>query len=144
MVVLLFILLICFFKQKTAYEMRISDWSSDVCSSDLSGLVKNLELIPDELKRQHLSRVLRGWAYLTANTIYLVPLIAKHRRCRINGVLYDVRAPHHWSDADVARMLFLETPNTVSNLMRSEEHTSELQSLMRISYAVFCLKKKNK
>src|SRR3546814_2876605 len=29
----------CFFKQKTAYEMRISDWSSDVCSSDLSGVI---------------------------------------------------------------------------------------------------------
>src|SRR3546814_9744044 len=86
-----------------------------------------LELIPDELKRQHLSRVLRGWAYLTANTIYLVPLIAKHRRCRINGVLYDVRAPHHWSDADVARMLFLETPNTVSNLMFHRLGTEKLQ-----------------
>src|SRR3546814_18507604 len=128
--------------------MRISDWSSDVCSSDLfkdsgqrwatclliySGLVKNLELIPDELKRQHLSRVLRGWAYLTANTIYLVPLIAKHRRCRINGVLYDVRAPHHWSDADVARMLFLETPNTVSNLMFHRLWTEKLQQIGRAS-----------
>src|SRR3546814_15017540 len=76
---------------------------------------------------QHLSSVLRGWAYLTANTIYLVPLIAKHRRCRINGVLYDVRAPHHWSDADVARMLFLETPNTVSNLMFHRLGTEKLQ-----------------
>src|SRR3546814_7341737 len=33
------IMLVCFFKQKTAYEMRISDWSSDVCSSDLAGVV---------------------------------------------------------------------------------------------------------
>src|SRR3546814_1889995 len=33
----------CFFKQKTAYEMRISDWSSDVCSSDLSGLIAMTE-----------------------------------------------------------------------------------------------------
>src|SRR3546814_6938915 len=36
--VLVFILCVFFFKQKTAYEMRISDWSSDVCSSDLGGL----------------------------------------------------------------------------------------------------------
>src|SRR3546814_3032639 len=41
-------------------------------------------------------------------------------------------------------MLFIEQPDFVWGLIRSEEHTSELQSLMRISYAVFCLKKKNK
>src|SRR3546814_9276498 len=34
-----------FFKQKTAYEMRISDWSSDVCSSDLSGSLQALDLV---------------------------------------------------------------------------------------------------
>src|SRR3546814_1202288 len=36
-VVIVVLVLFCFFKQKTAYEMRISDWSSDVCSSDLRG-----------------------------------------------------------------------------------------------------------
>src|SRR3546814_2576903 len=36
-----------FFKQKTAYEMRISDWSSDVCSSDLPALIASLKLYPD-------------------------------------------------------------------------------------------------
>src|SRR3546814_5626364 len=36
---MLFFIYVCFFKQKTAYEMRISDWSSDVCSSDLLGVV---------------------------------------------------------------------------------------------------------
>src|SRR3546814_9168333 len=35
---MIFLVVICFFKQKTAYEMRISDWSSDVCSSDLSSI----------------------------------------------------------------------------------------------------------
>src|SRR3546814_1789967 len=39
---------------------------------------------------------------------------------------------------------FLRTLNRMNDTIRSEEHTSELQSLMRISYAVFCLKKKNK
>src|SRR3546814_6793671 len=77
-----------FFKQKTAYEMRISDWSSDVCSSDL---VETLRIAGQDF----LDRTAAGHAV----------------------------ADHHES-------------------FRSEEHTSELQSLMRISYAVFCLKKK--
>src|SRR3546814_5328103 len=38
LLLLCFVFFFCFFKQKTAYEMRISDWSSDVCSSDLSEL----------------------------------------------------------------------------------------------------------
>src|SRR3546814_3717009 len=84
---------ICFFKQKTAYEMRISDWSSDVCSSDLS------------VRARRADRRRAG----------------AHRRRQRRGSAC-IR------EADAS--------------LRSEEHTSELQSLMRISYAVFCLKKK--
>src|SRR3546814_1032399 len=89
-----------FFKQKTAYEMRISDWSSDVCSSDLWLNV---------LHGQHALGDWRiGWdaAYAKTKSSTYLPII--------------------------------------NQTARSEEHTSELQSLMRISYAVFCLKKKNK
>src|SRR3546814_10591979 len=43
----------CFFKQKTAYEMRISDWSSDVCSSDLSAAEKDFEPIIEDIERQN-------------------------------------------------------------------------------------------
>src|SRR3546814_5270130 len=51
----------CFFKQKTAYEMRISDWSSDVCSSDLFGmsdysLAKNLKVLEGGLRSIEISR----------------------------------------------------------------------------------------
>src|SRR3546814_4787234 len=49
----LFLFFVFFFKQKTAYEMRISDWSSDVCSSDLSGVVPS----SFRLLRQLLSRI---------------------------------------------------------------------------------------
>src|SRR3546814_7339254 len=49
---------------------------------------------------------------------------------------------HAFKSAAEMRQLFADLPEAVDN--RSEEHTSELQSLMRISYAVFCLKKKNK
>src|SRR3546814_6129301 len=47
------LLVICFFKQKTAYEMRISDWSSDVCSSDLT---RNAEGIARTLDERHRTR----------------------------------------------------------------------------------------
>src|SRR3546814_2182838 len=90
---LFFLLFFFFFKQKTAYEMCISDWSSDVCSSDLIAARRYQPYSPaacGPCRRRHRSRSTDRRAI----------------RCR-----------------------------------RSEEHTSELQSLMRISYAVFCLKK---
>src|SRR3546814_9636354 len=81
--------------------MRISDWSSDVCSSDLLRRHRG-----DDLEtRPHLG--------------------AQHRQI-----------------AGVAGME--AAPGFHVGTRRSEEHTSELQSLMRISYAVFCLKKKTK
>src|SRR3546814_4054984 len=110
-----------FFKQKTAYEMRISDWSSDVCSSDL---------VPRHVPGRSAGRRLQTlWPRSEARP----PLgearhgrsAAPHRRHRKGG--------RHWP-----YRLFARQPS------RSEEHTSELQSLMRISYAVFSLTKKNK
>src|SRR3546814_7897378 len=115
--------------------MRISDWSSDVCSSDLwadpgllsrSGLVSNPQSrIPNPGVENETTHPRR-----------------RHRRSRPDRLLAAV--PHRFGrDARqgpaghpaVARTADGEGP-------RSEEHTSELQSLMRISYAVFCLKKK--
>src|SRR3546814_4710947 len=104
--------MVCFFKQKTAYEMRISDWSSDVCSSDL-GLLR----AAGPFRCPHRTR-LRGRKPPGA----AVPAAAPGRRSR------------HLPVGARRRRAAL----------RSEEHTSELQSLMRISYAVFCLKKKRK
>src|SRR3546814_2651048 len=93
-----------FFKQKTAYEMRISDWSSDVCSSDLRDARPNR---PQRACRESTHRpCLRP---VHADKPRQVQAVRRPHRCRAD---------------------------------RSEEHTSELQSLMRISYAVFCLKKK--
>src|SRR3546814_10302302 len=107
-----------FFKQKTAYEMRISDWSSDVCSSDLLSALKLTEL-GDAVACVHAGRHRVAKACLECQAGRAEHRHTRHRfdPCRDNNVL---RAGHD----------------------RSEEHTSELQSLMRISYAVFCLKKK--
>src|SRR3546814_1108228 len=112
-----------FFKQKTAYEMRISDWSSDVCSSDLS--------FPWDV---HISAIenapaaVRMFAIFPANGQRYQPVSRENTRAQ--------HLPRHiqpcWSRV-----------GQVPRDGRSEEHTSELQSLMRISYAVFCLKKKN-
>src|SRR3546814_2194984 len=112
-----------FFKQKTAYEMRISDWSSDVCSSDLPARGRQQLLRPPrravevqpELGRERRRQVLR------------------RRHAVVRRAAPDLVTGRSPTGANVVVATFS---------LRSEEHTSELQSLMRISYAVFCLKKK--
>src|SRR3546814_6094908 len=97
--------------------MRISDWSSDVCSSDLDVGVA-ARAAGDALDRRR--RVVPAQP----------PALAAHRRAQGHPVA-------------IARLLpFDPAGAAAAAATRSEEHTSELQSLMRISYAVFCLKKK--
>src|SRR3546814_9795095 len=108
-----------FFEQKTAYEMRISDWSSAVCSSDLQ-----VELVLDELSS------------LQDNLMALDVVL--------NMQLRKDQAAHLGVLATEYETAFSEVVQVIAQRNRSEEHTSELQSLMRISYAVFCLKKKKK
>src|SRR3546814_10760797 len=127
------LLLFFFFKQKTAYEMRISDWSSDVCSSDLKRMgfsgVQNFPTVGliDGVFRQNLEET--GMSYALE-----VDMI---RAARAKDLL---TTPYVF-DANQA-VAMCEAGADIIVAHRSEEHTSELQSLMRISYAVFCLKKK--
>src|SRR3546814_3369595 len=102
--------------------MRISDWSSDVCSSDLLPASERAidGLLPD------LPRVIGGHS-----------LGGQLACCRL--ALDPQAASAVWLVASGAPYWRAFPPRT---RWRSEEHTSELQSLMRISYAVFCLKKK--
>src|SRR3546814_6862434 len=109
--------------------MRISDWSSDVCSSDL---------YPSQARPTRRGRraqeagsdveaMVRDLSELREGD----PVVhAQHGIGRYCGL--------REMDLGEGMMEFLHLES------RSEEHTSELQSLMRISYAVFCLKKKNK
>src|SRR3546814_4346317 len=95
--------------------MRISDWSSDVCSSDLG-----VRLAAGSFPCSLTSRQIPIFPYSSptrARTGRPLPITCSRAGYR----------PARWC----------------STRTRSEEHTSELQSLMRISYAVFCLKKKN-
>src|SRR3546814_965824 len=117
--------------------MRISDWSSDVCSSDRRRRGGGGRPCPRQRRRRGLSagRTGRGerGRFLLAR--------AGLRRGRGGplwaGVVADA-APRQCATLFENRVM-TSTPATIS---RSEEHTSELQSLMRISYAVFCLNKK--
>src|SRR3546814_6558396 len=104
--------------------MRISDWSSDVCSSDL---------------RQTIRLPVLTSSWQTVPLRYVAGADAKDATFEVTGTgsgrfrvgvasLMPADNIHGWRADTVAR---------------SEEHTSELQSLMRISYAVFCLKQKN-
>src|SRR3546814_4539003 len=110
-----------YFKQTAAYEVRSSDWSSDVCSSDLA-LLRHIGVDADYVASSR--------SYYTVET-HIMHL----GECKIGTPLaVDTQV---LSSDEKRLQLFHSIVN------RSEEHTSELQSLMRISYAVFCLKKKN-
>src|SRR3546814_1273683 len=128
--VLFLFLFFFFFKQKTAYEMRISDWSSDVCSSDLSG--RKLHAGDQRTCPDH-----PAFGPRQART-------GRHaRRARQAQRRHpeDPRRPDRRL-GDQGRQCRDQACRHRRIDGRSEEHTSELQSLMRISYAVFCLKKK--
>src|SRR3546814_9426749 len=134
-----------FFKQKTAYEMRISDWSSDVCSSDLYKMtVFDLSRWRNTAKP---AGALGPDGIVIPNSIIQRPPTAELRE---NQTDQDSLPPYEQLDAILEMLIEKEMP--VRDIVaagqpddvRSEEHTSELQSLMRISYAVFCLKKKTK
>src|SRR3546814_3110012 len=118
--------------------MRISDWSSDVCSSDLLRVVPGRDALSLPVSKHGAPRDAQCCGYL------VVGLVAGRQPAHLPPTASDVvggvarvrLAQSHRSAAASAATCF--------EMQRSEEHTSELQSLMRISYAVFCLKKKNK
>src|SRR3546814_7036140 len=203
-----------FFEQKTAYEMRISDWSSDVCSSDLLVLAVDTS---SSVSPQEFDLQMRGFAGAFREPAVIAAIVATGRsgiavsmiqwsdnrrqqvavdwqlltneddvadfataiddtprfldgggtaiggaiefgvaelgrngfegRRRVIDISGDGRANQGASPDGLRDMAVLQgiTINGLAILnedSRSEEHTSELQSLMRISYAVFCLKKK--
>src|SRR3546814_1206935 len=137
-----------FFKQKTAYEMRISDWSSDVCSSDLLFENRQHRLARDRgpAAKHHRNLVLGdqfarlfgeqrpvggridhdGFDLLAEQAALLVEIVDHHQ----DGVLQCGLRDCHGARQRMQH----------AHLTRSEEHTYELQALMRITYAYFYLK----
>src|SRR3546814_573895 len=169
-----------FFKQKTAYEMRISDWSSDVCSSDLTRLDRDtLECaIPADQRdipggacdrtrdidfdypawtagldykvndsmfvyaKTSGASMAGGWNLRDSIAPAFKPENVRDVEAGFKADLFDrklrfnVAIFHAWQ-SDVQRNIRTFDPVFQS---KSEEHTSDLKSLMRNSYAVFCLK----
>src|SRR3546814_5880527 len=132
----------------------MSDWSADVCSSDLDGLTV----------LQHRGQDAAGIATAEGRCLHLhkgnglVKDVFDEAQMRLLGGRIGIghcRYPTAGSEgSDEAQPFYVNSPygialahngNLINTeaLRRSEAHTSELQSLMRISYAVFCLKKKN-
>src|SRR3546814_8763593 len=121
--------------------MRISDWSSDLCSSDLRALRKfSGRILIGFLSLGGCRCLRRGIAFLFGGGVFRRPvgdrIDAEHTRHLYRARLQRPRHVGQFGDTAIERAGLVELAE------RSEEHTSELQSLMRISYAVFCLKKK--
>src|SRR3546814_5453199 len=113
--------------------MRISDWSSDVCSSDLRASCAS-GTTPANLIPEHKTN---SWESRHEHHRQARP---HHRRVKRHRPRAGAGTVGEGGESGDQR-----TPpgsRRRSRAIRSEEHTSELQSLMRISYAVFCLKKK--
>src|SRR3546814_3044800 len=141
--------------------MRISDWSSDVCSSDLQAAADSCHIaqyrllgaadVADDrtgLQRAHATAECFGRMQhrhrehhqigIAHGRRSIVEHLIDHTECGGLFALHGI-----WIEADNPFHLACRTQRPCERSTdRSEEHTSELQSLMRISYAVFCLKKK--
>src|SRR3546814_2636994 len=141
------------FKQKTAYEMRISDWSSDVCSSDLAGVELDLQVGQPTLSGNDLPRVgnqdhLLGMGECRGKIATLLGQPGEQALGLGDGE-FRFLSPVVPQGVDQHRLGLVELPirrnqaagnaepGAVCADLRSEEHTSELPSLMRLSYAVF-------
>src|SRR3546814_6907655 len=138
--------------------MRISDWRSDVCSSDLlaadfrkleaSAEVHHILIVADSPGGQITD--VRAFAQLIANSSKPVTVFVSGLCCsatyHICSAAKEIVADPFALVGSLGVMIggsYQEEPDSQGRRdVRSEEHTSELQSLMRISYAVFCLKKK--
>src|SRR3546814_2560162 len=121
--------------------MRISDWSSDVCSSDLpdAGDLRAAIGAAGNVARVHRMRMIAR-DRLDRNHRFVHRLVREPRR---RGDVADRPQAGHVGAAHRIGVDMALGRLHAERFERSEEHTSELQSLMRISYAVFCLKKKN-
>src|SRR3546814_2682452 len=117
--------------------MRISDWSSDVCSSDLGHI---------SVDAGAAKALAGGNSLLPAGVLTVAGEFARGDVVDIKDETGHVvaRGLSEYDSVDAIKIIGCRSEEIARILGRSEEHTSELQSLMRISSAVFCLKTKHK
>src|SRR3546814_5780709 len=127
-----------FFKQKTAYELRISDWSSDVCSSDLFDERVTVgghlaAMVADEDVGEGDDILCLGVEQADRPDVLLQAVFAEieHRLRRLHPL---EQQPCRLVHPDIGRLRRQHDRDEKLIVIRSEEHTSELQSLMRFSY----------
>src|SRR3546814_2189383 len=126
--------------------MRISDWSSDVCSSDLVANSRLAKKLPEpavwtaDLVDLSSNCCHASFSTFTARTKAPGALNFILGSCRYPGVLWKVKEADLIFGPLRSEALGCGPRDAELDVQRSEEHTSELQSLMRNSYAVFCLK----
>jgi 3',5'-cyclic AMP phosphodiesterase CpdA len=92
-----------------------------------SGLVKNLELVPDELKRRCLDRLWHGWSAFLHLSLAVVSELVRHRKLKINGVMYVINAPKSMPDNELARRIALSMPVSISKFASSSLGTEKLE-----------------
>src|SRR3546814_1764334 len=117
--------------------MRISDWSSDVCSSDLLQLPLGA-IRPGGWLKEQLQRMKTG---LTGHLDQKYASVVGSRNAWLGGDGDAWERGPYWIDGLLPLAYILNDKELIAKVqpwVRSEEHTSELQSLMRISYDVFC------
>src|SRR3546814_3745444 len=123
--------------------MRISDWSSDVCSSDLIASAEQAGRKPDSTQLQLLASCALKQNDMNAYRLALEKVVTYTPKPDywLDLIVRTIGQPGFSNTFDLDTYRLRKATGAMGK-GRSEEHTSELQSLMRSSYAVFCLKKK--
>src|SRR3546814_9179417 len=120
--------------------MRISDWSSDVCSSDLIDVDDRVEVLRHLIEQLGVGLgqlVFDGVVVDRPHLLHVAGTVLHHALGGRVAPALDGRL-----DVPGGELLAAAEGHVIAQVERSEEHTSALQSLMRISYALFCLQKK--
>lgn len=92
-----------------------------------SGVVKNMELISDADKRRHIQQLWSGWGAFLHISLGVAAELARHRRVRINGILYELHAPIGTSDVELTRFIALKMPIGITRAMSEHLGSEKLE-----------------
>ncbi len=115
--------------RQEVFRPNVTDASDQIFLSLVlySGLLKNMELISDAEKRKHLTHIWRGWSILLISALRYSPRLAKERRVRVNGAVYEVQAPHGMSDTSLLRRMMVLLPHIHIKMISAALGTEKLE-----------------